>query len=90
MDVPIPQQEFLATIAAQLTFAQLFEGAAAVLVSDSSTSVHVLDHDGANSPQMQHLHLVSLRQTAPQCFSHARHGYGESNPAADSASRSRF
>ena len=26
----------------------------------------------------------------PQCFAHARHGYGESNPAADFASRGRF
>ena len=90
MDVPIPQQEFLATIAAQLTFGPLVEGAAAVLVSDSSTSVHVLDHDGANLPQMQHLHLVSLAPPLPQCFSHARHGFGESNPAADFASRGRF
>jgi len=62
----------------------------AVLGSDSSTSIHVLDHDGANSPQMQHLHLVSLAPPLPQCFSHARHGYGEPNPAAAFAPRGRF
>jgi hypothetical protein len=39
---------------------------------------------------MQHLHLVSLAPPLPQCFSHVRHGYGESNPAADFASRGRF
>jgi hypothetical protein len=39
---------------------------------------------------MQHLHLVSLAPPLPQCFSHVRHGFEESNPAADFASRGRF
>jgi hypothetical protein len=56
----IPQLEFLAVIAAQLTFRRLVGSAPMMLLTDSETSFHVLDHDGAQHPHMQHLHLEYL------------------------------
>ena len=57
---PIPQLEFLAVIAAKLTFRRLVGSAPMMLLTDSETSFHVLDHDGARHEHMQYLHLVYL------------------------------
>ena len=87
----IPQLEFLAIIAATLLFRPLLAGAVAVLVTDSITSFHVIANDGAHSPEMQFLHLELQRIIGAQpVFAETRHGYGETNPCADLASRGRL
>ena len=85
---PIPQLEFLAVIAAKITFRRLVSEAPMMLLTDSETSFHVLDHDGARHEQMQHLHLEYLASGGT--FNGASHTYGDANPFADFASRGRI
>ena len=85
---PIPQLEFLAVIAAKLTFRRLVGSAPMMLLTDSETSFHVLDHDGARHEHMQYLHLVYLLDGG--AFDGAAHTYGDANPFADFASRGRL
>ena len=86
---PIPQLEFLAIIAAQLTCLPLVTGTRTMLVTDSETSFNVLNNDGAHHPQMQHLHREYL-SAGKRVFDGHRHVYGDGNPFADLASRGRI
>jgi hypothetical protein len=87
----IPQLEFLAIIASAICFGPALTGAASVLVTDSDTCFRVLSNDGAHAPEMQWLHLEFFRTAATAAvFSEVRHGYGETNPCADLASRGRL
>ena len=88
LDHPIPQLEFLAVIAAKLTFCRLVGAASMMLLTDSETSFHVLDHDGARHEHMQRLHLEYL--AGGDVFDGANQTYGDSNPCADLASRGRI
>ncbi len=82
------QLEFLAIIATKLTFRRLVGAAPMMLLTDSETSFHVLDHDGAHHEHMQHLHPEYL--AGGDVFDGAAHSYGDSNPFADLASRGRI
>ena len=87
----IPQLEFLAIIAAAIAYRNTLAGATAVLVTDSITSFHVIHNNGARSAEMQWLHLELKRVIGRvPIFAETRHGYGETNPAADLASRGRL
>ncbi|MFZ9087199.1 MAG: hypothetical protein ACO3C6_11785, partial [Steroidobacteraceae bacterium] len=88
---PIPQLEFLAIIAATIVFREVLDGALAVLVTDSITCQLVICNNSAHADEMMWLHreLLSVIGDRP-VFAETRHGYGETNPCADLASRGRL
>jgi hypothetical protein len=88
---PIPVLEFLAIVAAAVVFPLILCGARAVLVTDSLTSSLAINNDGAHTDEMQWVHtkLIEITAATP-VFAATRHGYGETNPCADLASRGRL
>jgi hypothetical protein len=87
----IPQLEFLAIIAATILYRSTLAGSMAVLVTDSLTSRDVINNFGARCPETQWLHSELLRVLGGvPVFAETRHGYGETSPCADLASRGRL
>jgi integrase len=88
---PIVQLEFLGIILAHMTFSPIVGKARHVLVTDSETSWKIIVNDSARKDETQWLHEALLRVKASHgCFDQIRHGYGETNPFADLASRGRL
>ena len=88
---PIPVLEFLAIVAAAFVFPKILCGAPTVLVTDSLPSSMAFNNDGAHTEEMQWVHLELISATAAsQVFAATRHGYGETNPCVDLASRGRL
>jgi len=88
---PIPQLEFLAVILGLMVFRPIAGLCRCVNVTDSETTFNVVDHDGANNEQMQWLHVEYEKASVEVgAFDQLRHGFGETNPFADLASRGRL
>ena len=88
---PIVQLEFLGIILGHMVFAPLLRVGRGILVTDSETSWKIIANDGAHTDETQWIHdqFVSTCGNGTS-FSKVVHGYGETNPYADLASRGRL
>jgi len=93
LDLPIPVLELLAVAINVITAQPLVADAPVAIYTDSLTSADVLQRNSARSTLMQYVltrlyDSIAYRQMEP--YITVSHCYGEGNPLADAASRSKF